>query len=1738
MKKAIIISLAAILLAGFSKESSATHLAGGQIGYVYAGNNGLDYDVTFTFYRDCAGLAGALPTFDAVITASSANAGVSFNTTTAPGINLGEVVPLCPTATSTCTVGFTEGRARWDYTITISLPSKEIDWVFSAEYNARNGAITTGPSGPMYVYSTLNNTIFPYNNAPFFANDPAAFIYVNEAFCFNNGSVDIDGDSLAYSLISPLNNATTPVTYLPAYSATQPVLSTPAVTIDPSTGDVCMLPTSTDVTVMAILVEEYRGGVLIGSVERDIQVSVLTGPDALPSMTGINGTSVFFDTIPEGCDFIFTVNSADTDLGQCVTMTTTAAFVPFFNSFTTTGGCPSLVRPTGTFDFTPGGIDVRNQPYCFTVTVRDDFCPIEGQQVRAFCLYVIDFTADFTSSAPACVGEGVNFYSVQPFKPSYRYNWDFGAGAVSSLAQDTAANPVAVTYTTSGAKSVQLTITGPGGCSVNTTNVITIHPTLTAGFTTTGKTMSKCQGDTVSFTPDTTVLGASHSWDFGLLAFPAGSSVDYPSPTIYLGDGAKTATHTITSQYGCVSTDTVNFSINSTPTASFSSNAPSCTGQLVDFVNTGTSGASNYAWTFGSGATPATMSGATENPSGITYTATGADIKTVSLVVTTTAGCTDSIATTINVYETPAPSFTHDGPACADYEIVNFLYGGTTGTGWTYDWDFGLAAFPSSSSSENPAPVVYLGPVTQNVNLTVTNGMCSDTTSMSLTINETPVANFSSNTPSCTGDLVDFSNTGSSGGPTYVWDFDVMGTSATPTSSTTESPTGVMYDTSGSGTKYVLLETTLGSCIDSSIQTINLTDRPIPSFTHNAPQCEGATVTFTYGGSMGTGWTYDWDFGMGATPSSSSSPNPPGVTYSGAGSKTVMVTVSNGLCSDSITSTFTIDQTPMVSFTSNAPACTGDSVDFVNTGTNGASYAWNFGIGGTPGTSTAENPTGVTFTTMGLNAIKLVTTIAGCSDSVTNNITLMQTPAPSFTAIPNTCEGDDINFAYTGTSDTNWTYVWDFGAGATPAGSFVQNPMGVSYSGAGTKTVSVTVSNGTCSETFNQTHTIMETPMVSFTSNAPACTGDSVDFVNTGTTSASYAWNFGTGGTPGTSSAENPTGVTFTTMGLNAIKLVTTIGTCSDSVTNNITLMQTPAPSFTAIPNTCEGDDINFAYTGTSDTNWTYVWDFGAGATPAGSFVQNPMGVSYSGAGTKAVSVTVSNGTCSETFNQTHTIMETPMASMTSTAPSCTGDSVDFTNTGSTGGSWTYSWAFGSGASPATDTAENPMDVIYATEGTKMITLIVTDGNCSDTSMSTININLRPSVSFQSTAPECAGVGVNFDNTGTSGTTWSYAWDFSGNATPSTSSAELPTGIVFNVGGDHWVSLTISDQNCSETFANTVTIDTVPISNAGLDTTICADQSVTIGSANVANITYSWFPSGTLNNGSISNPTASPDAPITNYVVTVTDTNGCMSSDSVKVTMLTSAIVNAGADVEICFGDTVQIGLGLIDGQTYQWSPPTGLDNPAIPNPMANPTITTTYTVSVSFNNCPPLSDDVLAIVHPLPDAKATDYLLNDTAAITVGGSVQLIATGGVQYQWLPATGLSNPGIFNPVASPLVTTDYVAWVTDIFGCLNTDTVRVKVDSIIFFIPTAFTPDENGFNDIFKVRIEDMTEFTLVVFDRWGEQIFISRSASMGWDGRMQKSGKKLPQGAYVYSFKGMTIKDEVVEQSGIINLIR
>ncbi|HIA35265.1 MAG TPA: DUF2341 domain-containing protein [Flavobacteriales bacterium] len=488
-------------------------------------------------------------------------------------------------------------------------------------------------------------------------------------------------------------------------------------------------------------------------------------------------------------------------------------------------------------------------------------------------------------------------------------------------------------------------------------------------------------------------------------------------------------------------------------------------------------------------------------------------------------------------------------------------------------------------------------------------------------------------------------------------------------------------------------------------------------------------------------------------------------------------------------------------------------------------------------------------------------------------------------------------------------------------------------------------------------------------------------------------------------------------------------------------------------------------------------------------------------------------------------------ADFTSTAPQCTGATVDFTNTGTSSGV-TFFWDFGSGATPGSSTQQNPT-ATYAASGTKSITFVVTDGTCPDTIVQNINISETPASSFSSTAPQCAGVGVDFTNTGSSDTLLSYSWDFGQDAFPVTSYAENPMGVVYSSGGTKTVTLTISNQSCVNTIMQNISVNELPLADAGPDTTICANTSVQIGSSTVAGNIYTWnAPDNTLTNSSLSNPSASPIAAITEYIVTVIDSNSCVNMDSVTVTMMISALVDAGADAEICFGDSVQLGMGLLQGQTYVWFPAASLNSAVTPHPIAGPDSTTLYTVTVSYEGCATITDDVLVIVHPLPDANAG---LDDS--ITIGSSTQLVATGGVQYTWFPTTGLDNAGIYNPIAGPSEMTIYSVEVIDIYGCVNTDTLTLTVISPSFWVPNAFTPGETT-NNILFVRGEGIDDFEFWIFNRWAETVFSSNDMGSGWNGSHQISGEIMPEGAYVYVIKGTMTNGDPVNTNGLINLIR
>ncbi|HEY0031077.1 MAG TPA: YCF48-related protein [Bacteroidia bacterium] len=493
-------------------------------------------------------------------------------------------------------------------------------------------------------------------------------------------------------------------------------------------------------------------------------------------------------------------------------------------------------------------------------------------------------------------------------------------------------------------------------------------------------------------------------------------------------------------------------------------------------------------------------------------------------------------------------------------------------------------------------------------------------------------------------------------------------------------------------------------------------------------------------------------------------------------------------------------------------------------------------------------------------------------------------------------------------------------------------------------------------------------------------------------------------------------------------------------------------------------------------------------------------------------------------------------ARFTSSEPGCLGQLENFYSVMPATTGVTHSWSFGSGATPTTSTLVNPTGIVYSTAGAKLVTHIVSDGISADTVINIVTINPSPVTSFTSTAPVCVGNSINLTNTGTSSTGGvSYYWDFGAGASPTTSAAQNPTGITFNSPGTKIIIFSITNQyGCMTTTTQSIIINALPVANAGSDLTICANTSIQIGSSAVAGNTYSWTPFSTLSNNGISNPVASPIGPTTQYILTVINTStGCIEHDTTAISMLSSLLANAGIDGEMCMNDSIQLGVGLIEGQTYSWSPATGLNDSTLSNPLTSSDTTITYTLSVSGYGCQAITDEVTIIVNPLPVANAG---VDDT--ITVGSSILLNASGGIQYNWTPSSGLSNSGIYNPLASPENTMSYIVIVTDAHQCVNSDTVTITVITPAVWLPSAFTPDGNGSNDILFVRGEGIQDFEFSIFNRWGERIFLSTDMNIGWNGKRQIGGEELPEGSYVFFVKGTLSNAEPFTAKGLVNLVR
>jgi PKD repeat protein len=332
---------------------------------------------------------------------------------------------------------------------------------------------------------------------------------------------------------------------------------------------------------------------------------------------------------------------------------------------------------------------------------------------------------------------------------------------------------------------------------------------------------------------------------------------------------------------------------------------------------------------------------------------------------------------------------------------VNFendSYGGNV-----YQWDFGVNGITTDVSNQFAPTFIYPSPGTYSATLVINPGEpCTDTAQMSITVNNEFSVSFNTIDSICVvGNSFDFySQTEGSNAQTFEWNF---GSNASVPTATTEDVLGITFNTSGSIP--VTIEASNGDCEASYTEDIVIFPEPTAGI--QLPQgyeCEGLTVTFE-NSSIGVSNNF-WDFGVPGSNSDTSSQQTPSFTFPQGGTYDVtLIGSSTGTCSDTVTTSITVNELLTISFTHNDSLCLTDNsfwFDGTMTGPSSTQFTWNFGPNATPSTSSVLDVSNVVFDSAGVHPITLTAWFDNCYEYASSQLFIFRVPTIDFTDVPGT----------------------------------------------------------------------------------------------------------------------------------------------------------------------------------------------------------------------------------------------------------------------------------------------------------------------------------------------------------------------------------------------------------------------------------------------------------------------------------------------------------------------------------------------------------------------------------------------------------------------------------------------------------------------------------------------------------------------------------------------------------------
>ncbi len=366
------------------------------------------------------------------------------------------------------------------------------------------------------------------------------------------------------------------------------------------------------------------------------------------------------------------------------------------------------------------------------------------------------------------------------------------------------------------------------------------------------------------------------------------------------------------------------------------------------------------------------------------------------------------------------------------------------------------------------------------------------------------------------------------------------------------------------------------------------------------------------------------------------------------------------------------------------------------------------------------------------------------------------------------------------------------------------------------------------------------------------------------------------------------------------------------------------------------------------------------------------------------------------------------------------------------------------------------------------------------------------------------------------------------------SNRNISNPLVYPVDTTRYI-ITLNNNGCINQDTVTVNVLDFISVDAGPSTTICRTDTIQLQTVSDA-LSYQW----TSASGAPVDPVKFPRlAPLQNDTYYVTANLGyCQARDSVRINVAPYPQVRVGPDTVICFGNRLNLPANIV-GSSFQWSPTNSMINAATLNPIAGPSRTTAYTLTVSDTvGCnKSVTDTIIVRVVPPINVNAGP----DTFALP-DQPIQLNATGVGKFSWSPTTGLNDPTIANPIVTLTSATDsitYTVRVTGDGGCFSEDQVKVKVftGGPEIYIPSGFTPNGDGKNDLLRpvtVGISKLNYFT--IYNRWGQRVYSTTELNKGWDGTY--NGEPQPSGTYVFQAEGIDYLGKRVYKKGTAVLIR